>query len=109
MEQKKINWKQKLTSRKLWFAVVGVVVGVAMAFGVEGTEIEEIVAMVSGALAAVGSILGYISGEAKVDAAREKAADLAALLGMAAGNTSEGNADKTEDPLAYLELGDLEK
>ena len=74
--EKNINWKQKMTSRKLWFALTGVIIGAAMAFGVEGSEIEEIVAMVSGALTAVGSILGYIGGEAKVDAAREQSENL---------------------------------
>lgn len=87
MEQKKVNWKEKLTSRKLWAALVGVVVGGALAFGVKGSEITEIVAMVSGALTAVGSIIGYISGESAVDAARAKTGDLAALLG-ALGNVS---------------------
>lgn len=109
MEQKKINWKQKLTSRKLWLAIVGVVIGAAMAFGVEGTAIEEMVSRVAGAVTIMGSIFKYLDGESAVDAAREKSRDLAALLGMAAENTSEGNGDKTEDPLAYLELGDLEK
>ena len=72
----KTNLIQKLTSRKLWFAIVGVVIGIAMYFGVEGGEIEMIVARLSGAAAAIGSILGYINGEAKVDAARENSMNL---------------------------------
>ena len=60
---------EKLKSRKLWMAIVGVVIGAAMAFGVEGTEIERIIAMISGAITAFGSISAFISGEAKVDAA----------------------------------------
>lgn len=60
---------EKLKSRKLWMALVGVVIGVAMAFGVEGTEIERIFAMISGAVTALGSINAFINGEAKVDAA----------------------------------------
>ena len=60
---------EKLKSRKLWMAIVGVVMGVAMAFGVEGTEIERIFAMISGALTAISSINAFINGEAKVDAA----------------------------------------
>lgn len=29
-----MNWKQKLSSRKLWAAIVGVIVGLAAAFGI---------------------------------------------------------------------------
>ena len=53
---------RKLTSRKFMLAVVGVVVGIAMAFGVESGEIV-------GAVTTIASIITYISGEAKVDAA----------------------------------------
>lgn len=62
---------RKLTSRKFLMAAVGVVSGLALAFGVEGSEIAEIVSAVSGILAAVGSAMVYIRAEAKVDAARE--------------------------------------
>lgn len=34
MEKQKINWKQKLTSRKLWAALVGIVAGLASVFGI---------------------------------------------------------------------------
>ena len=53
---------RKLTSRKFLLALVGVVVGIAMAFGVESGEIV-------GAVTTIGSIVAYIMGEAKVDAA----------------------------------------
>lgn len=85
---KNVNWAQKLTSRKLWMALVGVIVGVALAFGVEGSEIENMVGMISGAIAAVGSIVGYIHGEAKADAAGAKSTELAALLGS--GDAKDG-------------------
>lgn len=70
------KWVQKLTSRKLWVALIGVAVGLGMAFGVEGSEIEEVVAMMSGALMAFGSIREYIKGESSVDAARENTMNL---------------------------------
>lgn len=54
---------RKLTSRKFLLALVGVVVGIAMAFGVESGEII-------GAVTTIGSIVAYITGEARVDAAR---------------------------------------
>lgn len=85
---KKVNWAQKLTSRKLWMALVGVIVGVALAFGVDGSEIENMVGMISGAIAAVGSIVGYIHGEATADAAGAKSTELAALLGS--GDAKDG-------------------
>ena len=66
----------KLTSRKFLLALVGTVSGLALALGVEGSEIERIVATVGGIVTAAGSIVAYINGEAKIDAAavgKEKA------------------------------------
>ena len=63
-----VNWKQKLTSRKLWAAVVGVVVGLAAAFGIEENEYAQIV----GVVGSVVSVVSYIFGEASVDAARKQ-------------------------------------
>ena len=77
--------KQKLTSRKLWVAVVGVVVGLATVFGLPENEI----AQVAGSVVQAMSIVAYILGEAKVDAARAKSGDLAALLGAASVETKE--------------------
>ena len=64
---------RKLTSRKFLLALVGVVSGLALAFGVEGGEIIDMVSLVGGVLAAAGSAITYINAEAKVDAARESA------------------------------------
>lgn len=66
-----VNWKQKLTSRKLWAALVGVIVGLAAAFGIEENEYAQIVGVVGSIVSAVS----YIFGESAVDAAREKSAD----------------------------------
>lgn len=63
------NLTKKLTSRKFLLALVGTVSGLALAFGVEGSEIERIVATVGGIVTAAGSIVTYINGEAKIDAA----------------------------------------
>lgn len=60
---------KKLTSRKFLLALVGVVSGLALAFGVEGGEITEITAMVGGIVTALGSIMSYNAAESKVDAA----------------------------------------
>ncbi len=107
--ENKISWKQKLTSRKLWFAIVGVVIGAAMAFGVEGGELKEIIGLIAGAATAIGSVIGYIDGEAAVDAARAKSGDLAALLGVAAQEPAEIKTAEVEENLGSLELGDIEK
>lgn len=59
---------QKLSSRKLWAAVVGVVTGLAMVFGLD----EDIITTVSGAVVSVASLITYIISEGKIDAARVK-------------------------------------
>ena len=64
---------RKLTSRKFLLALVGVVAGLAMALGVEGSEITEIVGTIGGIVTAAGAIVAYITGEAKVDAAAAEA------------------------------------
>lgn len=66
------NILRKLTSRKFLLAVVGMVSGIAMAFGVEGNEINELIQAVAGILAAAGSAIAFINAEAKVDAAAAK-------------------------------------
>lgn len=55
---------RKLSSRKLWMAIAGVATGVAMALGVETTEIGT----VAGAVTALFSVVTYIYVEGKVDA-----------------------------------------
>ena len=63
------NIIRKLTSRKFLMAAVGVVSGLALAFGVEGSEIKEVVSTVGGIVTALGSIVAYNAAESKVDAA----------------------------------------
>ena len=74
-----INWKQKLSSRKLWAALVGVVVGVAMAFGMDESEWTE----VAGIITSLVSVVAYIFGEAKVDAARIESEGINQLISSA--------------------------
>ena len=66
---------RKLTSRKFLLAVIGTVSGLALALGVEGSEIERIVGTVGGIVTMAGSIVAYINGEAKVDAEAVKKGD----------------------------------
>lgn len=60
---------RKLTSRKFLLALVGMVSGLALAFGVESSEINQTVTTIGGVITALGSAIAYINAEAKVDAA----------------------------------------
>lgn len=61
-----INWKQKLTSRKFWAALITFVTSILVAFGVNDLTIEQVIAVIS-----AGSVMiAYIIGEGMVDAAR---------------------------------------
>lgn len=64
-EMNKIDWKRKLTSRKLWIAVVGLATGLIVAFG--GSE--EATEKVSGCIMSAASVVAYIVGEGLSDAA----------------------------------------
>ena len=67
-----IDWKRKLSSRKLWAAIAGIVTGLDMVFGLD----ESIINSVAGAVVSVASVVSYIITEGKVDAAGvKKAAD----------------------------------
>ena len=52
----KIDWKHKLSSRKLWAAVAGIVTGLAMVFGLD----ENTISSVAGAVVSVASVVAYI-------------------------------------------------
>ena len=60
---------EKLKSRKLWLSIVCVVSGIAMVFGVEGSEIERIVVTISGVITMLGGTALFNVPESKVDAA----------------------------------------
>ena len=58
-----MNWKRKLTSRKFWAAVIGVVISVMVLFGVDSGEQEK----VTGLITYCGTLIAYIVGEGLVD------------------------------------------
>ena len=60
----KIDLVRKLTSRKFWVAIVGLVSGLLLAFKVDAETIET----VSGIIMAAASAVAYIIGEGLVDA-----------------------------------------
>ena len=65
----KIDWKRKLTSRKLWVALAGFTAGLIVAFGGSAETADT----VSGCILSGAAVVGYIIGEGLVDAARIKA------------------------------------
>jgi uncharacterized membrane protein len=65
-----MNWKTKLTSRKFWVALAGLVVGVIALLGIK-TDTSQI----TGVIMALGSVIAYIVGEGLVDAAAAGAGD----------------------------------
>lgn len=62
----KIDWKQKLTSRKLWMAVAGFISGLVLLFTGGATETT-----ISGCVMSLGSVVAYIIGEGLTDAANK--------------------------------------
>lgn len=64
----KIDWKRKLTSRKLWLAVAGFVSGLIVAFN--GSA--ETAGTVSGCIMSGASVVAYIVGEGLTDAAHKE-------------------------------------
>ncbi|MET0016443.1 hypothetical protein [Oscillibacter sp.] len=55
---------RKLSSRKLWAAVVGMAAGLAMVFGLD----ESMITTTAGAVVSLASVVTYIITEGKVDA-----------------------------------------
>ena len=63
---KRINWKQKLTSRKMWLSIASFVSMLVLAFGGK----QETATQVTSLVVAGASIIAYIAGEGFIDAAR---------------------------------------
>ena len=55
----------KITSRKFLAALVGIITGLAMIFGLD----QNVITTVSGAVMALASVITYIISEGKIDAA----------------------------------------
>lgn len=64
----KIDWKRKLTSRKLWVATAGFVAGLIVIFG--GTQ--DTADKVSGAILSGAAVIGYVVGEGLADGGNGK-------------------------------------
>lgn len=59
-----VNWKNKLTSRKFWMAVVAFVAPLLLSFGMTENTVTQIVAIIM----AGADVLAYIIAEGMVDA-----------------------------------------
>lgn len=60
-----MDWKKKLTSRKLWVAIAGFVSGLILAFGGEETTANT----VAGVILQAAAVIGYLFAEGLADAA----------------------------------------
>lgn len=67
----KIDWKRKLTSRKLWVAVAGFVAGLIAAFGGDAGVAET----VSGCILSGAAVVAYVVGEGLADSSNTKGED----------------------------------
>ncbi len=66
-----MNWKKKLSSRKFWAAISGVVISVMVAFGADASSQEK----VTGVIAATGTLAIYMLAEGGADKAAVKKDD----------------------------------
>lgn len=62
----KIDWKQKLSSRKLWAALAAFVSSLLFAFNVADSDIAQVTSIIM----AAGALIAYIFSEGWVDANR---------------------------------------
>lgn len=61
---KDINWAKKLTSRKLWLAIAGLITGIIIACKGSAETAETI----GGLIMSAASVVGYMLGEGLADA-----------------------------------------
>lgn len=59
-----MDWKRKLSSRKFWIAVVGLVSGILIALG----RTEQEAAQIGGIIMSAASVISYILAEGWIDA-----------------------------------------
>ncbi|MBP1560357.1 MAG: hypothetical protein J6C96_03830 [Oscillospiraceae bacterium] len=62
---KRIDWRRKISSRKFWAAVSGVVISVMIIFGADSGSQERI----AGAITSTGVLVTYILAEGSTDKA----------------------------------------
>lgn len=59
-------WKQKLSSRKFWVAIIGFVTAILVTFKIDNLTIEQVTSVIG----ALGVLVSYIIGEGMIDSKR---------------------------------------
>ncbi|TQI66717.1 hypothetical protein [Clostridium sp. KNHs216] len=85
----KIDWKRKLTSRKLWAAIVSFAALLVVALG--GTEAQA--TQITALIMAGATVVAYIVGEGLVDAASARAASITQLSAPVIGTVDPAPAE----------------
>lgn len=67
----KINWQQKLSSRKFWAFLASFITALLLAFNLNENQIGQVAAVIT----AFGSMAVYVFSEAKVDEANAKGSE----------------------------------
>lgn len=62
----KTDWKQKLSSRKLWALIAALIVSIGVILNATPDTAEKI----TGLIGAIGSVIAYIFAESSIDTAR---------------------------------------
>ena len=62
-----MSWRTKLSSRKLWVAIIGFVSALLIAYGAEPGTVEKVTSVIM----AGGVLISYILAEGWIDASRE--------------------------------------
>lgn len=70
-----IDFKRKLTSRKFWMAVCGLISGLVLAFGGD----EKVAETICGCTMSLASVVAYIIGEGLADAANAEVVEYEVL------------------------------
>ena len=63
-----IDWKRKLTSRKLWLSIASFVVMILIFLGVDKGTAEQVTALIM----AGATVIGYVIGEGLADAGNKE-------------------------------------
>lgn len=85
---RKIDWASKLTSRKFWMALAGLVSGLVIAFGGSEATSTQITAL----LMSAASVVAFVLGEGWVDAADAKSPTV--VLGEEKDKPPEGTEEE---------------
>jgi len=96
-----IDWKRKLTSRKFWLAVTGLVAGIILAFN-GGQELAN---TVSGVIMAAASVIAYAIGEGLADSASASSATY--VLDSSEVFDDYEDEDEEDDTAEFEELAKL--